>query len=117
MRVAREVFEGVVEGRGGGAASVGDESLDFAAQFVEVVGAEGDLQLGAEVVVVQVAEDAQGHVNVVLPLDAVQQPQKDLLGDLDFGVALPLVPHGVGAIENEQQVGLVLLCRGGGLGP
>jgi len=114
--VAGEVVERAVEGRGGGAAAVGHEGFDFAAQFVEVVGFEGDFELCAKVVVVEVAEDAQGDADVGLVLDAVDQPQEDLLCDFDFGVALPFVPHGVGAVEDEQEVGFLLLCGGRSLG-
>ena len=84
MGRAGEVVERVGEGGGGGAAAVGDEGFDFAAQFVEVVRAEGYFELGAEVAVVEVAEDAQGYVDVVLAFDAVEQPEEYLLGDFDF---------------------------------
>ena len=116
MVAAWEVLKGAAEGRGGGAAPVGDEGLDFAAQFVEVVLFEWHFETGAEVAVVEVTEDAQSHFHVGLALDAVEETQQYMLGDFDFGVALPAVPHALRAVEDDEQAVFLGLLLGAGRG-
>ena len=108
-----EVAQRVGQRRRRRAAPLGHEGLDLALQPVDVVAAEGHLEARAELLLVQVAEDAQRHVDVVLARHRVQERQQHLLRHLDFGIALPVVPHRVGAVHDEQQtclVGLLCLC-------
>ena len=111
--VAGEVVERVGECRSGGAAPVGDEGLDFALQLVLVVCFEGHLQLSAVGVLVKMAEHTESHLHIGEAVYAVEKAEQHLLSYLDFGFALPAVPHAVRAVENNQNTGF--LGRGGRL--
>ena len=56
--VLREIFQRIVECRGGSATSVGHQRFKFALQFIVVVAFKGNLQPCAEIVLVQMAEYA-----------------------------------------------------------
>ena len=106
-----EVGQSVRQRRRGCAAALWHESLDLALQLVDVVTAEGHLEACAKLVLVEVAKDAQRHVDIVLLGDRIQEGEQHLLRHLNLGVALPVVPHGVGAVHDEQQAGLLRLLR------
>lgn len=82
-----------------------------------VICLEGYFETGGERFFVEVPEHTEGHFDVGLLLQAVEAAQKYLLGDFDFGVALPTVPHALRAVENDKNAGLVgcgsgFLCVG-----
>ena len=103
--VFRKVFQRAVEGGSCGAPAVGYEGFEFALELVGVVGSKGHFELCGDGVFVEVAEDTQGHLDVGVGGDAVHEAQQDLLGDFDFGVALPFVPHALRAVEDDEHAG------------
>ena len=69
----REVAQRVGQRLGRQASTLRHEGLYFALQAVYVVCTEGDFEACAKLLLVEVSEDAKGHVDVVLARDAVKE--------------------------------------------
>ena len=61
------------------------------------------------------SKHSQRHVYTVLVGYTVEEFEQHLLRHLDFSVALPSVPHAVGAVENDEHtsmlIGTMSLCH------
>ena len=114
----RKIAQRVRQRRRSRAAPLRHQSLDLALQTVDIVAPERHLKPRAELLLVQVAEHTQRHIHLLAvpthprrlrTAHRIQERQQHLLRHLDFRIALPVVPHRIRTVQNNQQPRLLLL--------